>query len=150
MRASEAVRLQPPPGWLRAYRYLGLRVPEPYRAWVAHDVGTDRGIRRLMRQRSWLLLALGASMMGYAAAHSRYAGVTGMSGAFLAQLVGPRFAGHRDRRRVLRFQRIDMDGHPVEPEGLARLSNSVAVVVSGLLLAVLIGAFVAFVELSSD
>ncbi len=133
-----AVRHQPPRGRLLAYRYLGLRVPEPYRPWVAEDVRTDRGVRRLMQARSVLPLVLVVAVQVYAAIQGRFSG--GPFGATVALLVSPWFFVARNRRYVLGFQRVDADGDPVEPRGWGRLSNAAVVLING----ALVGLFVAW------
>jgi CDP-diglyceride synthetase len=77
-------------------------------------------------------LPLYAALVGIALAYDgstlgRWGFFGGLFGAILGQVLGALFQTRRIRVRILRWQRVDQRGEPVEPTGFCRLSNAAAV-----------------------
>jgi hypothetical protein len=104
---------------------LGLRLPEEYRPWVAHDVTTKSYVPwRITRTIVWglVLVALYA-----VAQHAMFAWPSRRTLQIMAALVAVYGLLNSSKvlvRRELRWQRIDKQGRPVPPKGHARLVNA--------------------------
>lgn len=114
----------PPLPWLLAYRVLGLRLPQQYRAWVAEDVASKSFLTwRIGRTLLWALGALGLFYVTQVAIHEPPQRKTLIQGVLFAIAFALLSSGKTLVRRTLRWQRIDKHGRPVKPKKLAVLSN---------------------------
>jgi hypothetical protein len=119
----------PPTPWLLGYRLFGLRLPEEYRVWVAHDVRT----KAYVPWRTARTLLAGACLIGLysLAQHQVYdwpsrKTLIRLGAAVLAYSLLA--SGKALVRRELRWQRIDRHGRPATPHRHAVLDNAEAAV----------------------
>lgn len=105
----------PPRNDLLAYRYLGLRLPQEYRPWVAADVADKRFLtHRIVRTLLWEAVLLGLWAVGHHAGRGEWPAKLSVIRFGLVMLAYALFSS-RDAlvKRTLQWQRIDRNGAPV-------------------------------------
>jgi hypothetical protein len=123
----------PPLKWLLAYRLLGLRLPPEYNGWVAEDARSRfftvwRGGRTFV----WGLVLVGLYRFAQAETYQPPAFRTMKFCVLAVALYAILGSGPSLAKRALRWQRVDKQGNPVPPKGLARHGNLEAALVVAL------------------
>ena len=139
VRADAAPIVEPPSRWLWGYRLLGLRVPPPYRPWVAHHLRSDGAVRTLAVLRFVVVLPFWAVLV--AIARRDGGSLAGLYGGLTGALVGSVLFVGRRRQQELAFQRVDAGGRPVPPRGWGRLDNDAMVLSAAVPIVLLLGVF---------
>jgi hypothetical protein len=139
VRAQAAPIVEPPPRWLWGYRLLGLRVPPPYRPWVADHLRSDGAVRTLAVLRFVGVLPYSAVLIAIAMRDG--GSLAGLYGGLTGALVGSLLFVGRRRAQELAFQRVDAGGRPVPPRGWGRLDNDAMVLSVAVPMVAFLGVF---------
>ena len=130
---------RPPLPWLLAYRLLGLRLPAEYRAWVAEDVASMYFLAwRIGRTTLWLWTLVCLYWFAQTTVYQSPARRLFYQFLLATLALSLLSSGKTLVRRTLRWQRVDKYGRPVEPRGLARLSNPESLVFGAAVLVFLV------------
>lgn len=120
---------RPPLPWLIAYRLVGVRLPDQYRAWVAHDIAAKNFVNwRIGRTLFALLTLLGLFYVAQVRLFHAPSRDTLRNLVLLILAVGLLGSRKSYMRRARTWQRIDARGNPVPPKGLGLLDNAGATV----------------------
>jgi hypothetical protein len=118
----------PPLVWQLAYRLLGLRVPDEYKPWVAHDVTTRTYVWwRTARTLLWGAALVGLFALAWHAVYRWPARATFIRGGCFVVAYALLASGKSLVRRELRWQGIDRHGRPTSRKPHPLSGNAEAV-----------------------